>query len=74
MSEGEMMEFELNGHEYIELNKLLKFLRYAESGGEANLIIDNGDVMVNDEIETRRRKKLRAGDLVKYQQVFISIK
>ena len=69
-----MKEFELNGHEFIELNKLLKFLRFAGSGGEANQLIDSGDVMVNDEVETRRRKKLRAGDKVEFMGSTLIIK
>jgi ribosome-associated protein YbcJ (S4-like RNA binding protein) len=31
-----MIEFELNGHEFIPLNKLLKLLNLVQSGGEAN--------------------------------------
>ena len=62
-----MQEFHLNGKEYIELNKLLKLTRLVSTGGEANIYIDNGEVMVNDVVETRRRNKLRAGDVVKFQ-------
>lgn len=69
-----MKEFELNGHEYIELNKLMKFMRFACSGGEANQLIDSGEVVVNDEIETRRRKKLRTGDTVLFQGNAIIVK
>ncbi len=69
-----MKEFELNGHEFIELNKLLKFLRFAQSGGEANQLIDNGEVIVNNEVDTRRRKKLRVGDIVVFQGNSITIK
>jgi ribosome-associated protein len=69
-----MKEFELNGHEFIELNKLMKFLRFAGSGGEANQIIDDGEVIVNDVVETRRRKKLRTGDTILFQGNSILIK
>ncbi len=69
-----MKEFELNGHEFIELNKLMKFMRFAGSGGEANQLIDSGEVIVNDEVETRRRKKLRTGDKVLFQGNSIIIK
>ncbi len=58
------MEFELDGSEYIELNKLLKIMQVCSSGGEAKLFIKDGLVMVNGEVELQLRKKLRAGDLV----------
>ena len=35
-----------------------------ETGGQAKQLIQSGQVMVNGEVETRRRKKLRAGDEV----------
>ena len=62
-----MQEFFLKGKDYIELNKLLKLTRLVSTGGEANIYIDNGEVLVNGTIETRRRNKLRAGDVVKFQ-------
>jgi ribosome-associated protein len=62
-----MKEFELNGHGFIELNKLLKLMKWVGSGGEANAMIENGEVMVNNTVETRKRNKLRAGDVVVYK-------
>ena len=62
-----MKTFYLQEKEYIELNKLLKLTRLVNTGGEANIYIDNGEVLVNGAIETRRRNKLRAGDVVKFQ-------
>ncbi len=56
--------FDLNDQEFIPLNMLLKYLQLAETGGEANLLISNGHVKVNNAIETQKRKKLRAGDTV----------
>jgi len=58
------MKFSLQGREYIELNKLLKFLNIAESGGFANQMIMDGVVLLNDKVETRKRCKLRSGDIV----------
>jgi ribosome-associated protein len=69
-----MIEFDLKGHEYIALNNLIKFLALAETGGEANQRIENGEVKVNDQIETQKRKKLRAGDRVLFQNKLIIIK
>jgi len=50
--------------EPIELNKLLKFEALVSSGGEANQVITEGLVTLNGETETRKRKKIVAGDIV----------
>lgn len=47
--------------EYIQLKDLIKILGWVDTGGEANLRIDNREVSVNGEIETQRRKKIRRG-------------
>jgi ribosome-associated protein len=67
-------EFDLNGHEFIELNKLLKLLKFVGSGGEANSRIENGEVSVNGAIETRKRNKLRPGDTVQFQESSVLIR
>lgn len=67
-------EFDLNGHEFIELNKLLKLLKLVGSGGEANSRIENGEVIVNGAIETRKRNKLRPGDTVQFQESSVLIR
>ena len=48
--------------EFIKLEALLKFAGVAETGGEAKLAIQNGEVRVNGELCTMRGKKLRPGD------------
>jgi Uncharacterized conserved protein len=67
-------EFDLEGHEFIELNKLLKLLKLVGSGGEANSRIENGEVKVNGAVETRKRNKLKPGDLVIFQDNSILIR
>ena len=47
-----------------ELYKILKFEGLAASGGEAKQVIADGLVIVNGEIETRKRKKIVAGDTI----------
>lgn len=69
-----MIEFSLEGSEFIELNKILKLLRLADTGGEANFRISNGEVLVNDQTETQKRKKLRPGDIVSFNNKQIVIK
>jgi len=58
------MKFNLNGAEYIELIKLLKLLRIAESGGHAKIMVEDGEVKLNGQVESRKRAKLRVGDVV----------
>lgn len=55
--------FTLRG-EHITLDALLKATGLAGSGGEAKLLIQDGQVQVNGEPELRRGRKLRAGDEV----------
>ena len=51
----------------IKLDQFLKWVGVASTGGEAKLMIQDGDVTVNGIIETRRGRKLVAGDLVTVQ-------
>ena len=48
----------------IRLDHFLQFRGFAQTGGHAKLLIQDGEVTVNGEVETRRRRKLRAGDIV----------
>lgn len=67
------MNFELKDQEYIELNKLLKLLNLVGSGGEAKMRIDDGEAIVNGEVELRRRNKLRHGDQIEFAGTKITI-
>lgn len=67
------MTFSLREHDHIPLKNLLKVLNLVETGGEANLRITNGEVRVNGSTETQKRKKLRPGDLVEFEQHQITI-
>ncbi len=53
--------------EFIELCQVLKFEGLVSSGGEAKLVIADGQVSVNGEIDTRKRAKLRPGDTFAFQ-------
>ncbi|MBF2073466.1 MAG: RNA-binding S4 domain-containing protein [Synechococcales cyanobacterium C42_A2020_086] len=48
----------------IKLDQFLKWSNAAQTGGEAKLLIQSGQVRVNGEIETRRGRKLVVGDRV----------
>ena len=56
--------FQLQG-EFIELNVLLKLLGLAPSGGAAKALVAGGAVTVDGITETRIRRKLRAGQVVR---------
>ena len=48
--------------EYIKLQDLLKFAAAVSTGGEAKILIQEGDVTVNGEVCPMRGKKIRPGD------------
>lgn len=48
----------------IKLDSFLKWVGVAPTGGQAKLMIQDGEVMVNGAIETRRGRKLVTGDRV----------
>ena len=48
----------------LTLDQLLKLSGNVETGGHAKFLIQNGEVQVNGQVETRRRRKLVAGDVV----------
>jgi ribosome-associated protein len=60
----EPIAFDLRG-DYITLDALLKAAGLASSGGEAKTLIQEGGVTVNGEVDLRRGRKLRGGDVVK---------
>lgn len=52
--------------EYIKLEALLKLANLVGSGGEAKVLIQEGQVLVNGAVCTMRGKKLRSGDVVTF--------
>ncbi len=59
----QQIRFPLNG-DFIELFKLLKVLDISGTGGEAKVMIDQGLIKVNDKVDTRKRAKIKPGDIV----------
>ena len=59
--------FKVDG-EYIELMALLKAVGIAQTGGHAKMIVDDGNVLRNGEVELRRRAKCRKGDEIQINQ------
>ena len=60
------MEHQLKG-EFIELIKLLKFSGLVGTGGEAKIVVEEGEVMLNGETEFRKRAKIKKGDIVEFR-------
>lgn len=52
--------------EYITLGQALKLASLVSSGIEAKIVIQDGQVKVNGEVDTRRGKKLRPGDIFEF--------
>jgi ribosome-associated protein len=59
--------------DYIKLGQALKAANIVESGVMAKLVIQDGLVTVNGEVETRRGKKLVDGDVVSFEGETIRI-
>ncbi len=68
-----MIEFDLAEHDYIELHSLLKVTGLCESGGIAKLLVADGLVKLDGEIELRKRCKIRSGQTVAFndQQILV---
>ncbi len=58
---------------HIRLDQLLKREGVAGTGGQAKWLIQDGAVKVNGEVETRRGRKLRAGDRVEVGDARIEV-
>ncbi len=59
--------------EYINLDSLLKYAGVCSTGGEAKFLVQNGEILFNGEVCIMRKKKVRAGDTVKYQNTEIIV-
>ena len=73
--DDEIEEIAINT-EFIKLDQLLKWANLTGSGVEAKMFIQNGEVKVNDVVETRRGKKIYDGDVVEFagEKIVIRIK
>jgi len=67
-----VLKYELRD-DYIELFKLLKVLDLVDSGAEAKMIVADGHVRRNDEVETRKRAKIISGDVIEVADVKIEV-
>ncbi|MFA6189020.1 MAG: RNA-binding S4 domain-containing protein [Sulfuricurvum sp.] len=59
--------------EFIELHKLIKLLDLVDTGGQAKMLIEDGLVIRNGVIETRKRAKIIKGDKIQIGDVTITV-
>jgi len=59
---------------YIKLDSFMKWQNLVETGGQAKIAIQNSEVIVNGQVETRRGRKLVNGDKVTYQGKTLIVK
>ena len=70
---GEVMDEIEISTETIRLGQFLKLSNLVDSGSDAKFLLAGGEVSVNGEIETRRGRQLRAGDLVEFDGVEVRV-
>lgn len=59
--------------EFIRLDQLLKYASIVNTGGEAKVLIQEGQIKVNGEIILQRGKKIRNGDIVEKDDIKIKV-
>jgi len=57
----------------IELCKLLKIANLVSGGGEAKIVITQGYVLLNGEVEFQKRKKIKSGDIIQFNGETLSV-
>ena len=57
----------------IRLDQFLKAHAVVGTGGQAKLLIQDRQILVNGEVETRRRKQLKNGDVVQYEDLQLTV-
>jgi ribosome-associated protein len=72
LSGMERREIPIRG-EMIRLGQLLKLADFVDSGGEARDLLENEEVLVNGERETRRGRQLHPGDVISLTDAVLEI-
>ncbi|MES2110967.1 MAG: RNA-binding S4 domain-containing protein [Bacteroidota bacterium] len=60
-----MIEFKVDG-DHIPMIQLLKATNLVQTGGEAQIVVTEGQVMYNGHVDYRKRLKVRPGDTVEF--------
>jgi len=61
-----MIEFKVTG-DYIPLIQLLKAANLVQTGGEAQIVVTEGEVKYNGQVDYRKRLKVRKGDIIEFR-------
>ena len=61
-----MIEFKVTG-DYIPMIQLLKATGLVQTGGEAQIVVDHGEVLYNGQVDYRKRLKVKPGDMVEFR-------
>ena len=67
-----MIEFKLEG-DYIPMIQLLKAAHLVATGGEAQIVVEHGEVLYNGEVDYRKRLKVKQGDVVEFRGKTIKV-
>ena len=67
------MEKIIINEEYIRLDNLMKYSGMCNSGGRAKFLIQGGEVKLNGEVCKKKKKKIRHGDKVEYDNRIIEV-
>jgi len=67
-----MIEFKVEG-DYIPMIQLLKATGLVETGGEAQIVVAEGEVKYNGAVDYRKRLKVKAGDVVEFRGTKIKV-
>ena len=67
-----MIEFKITG-DFIPMIQLLKAANLVQTGGEAQIVVTEGEVMYNGHVDTRKRLKVRQGDTVEFNGQVIRV-
>jgi ribosome-associated protein len=67
-----MIEFKVTG-DYIPMIQLLKAANLVQTGGEAQIVVSEGEVKYNGHIDYRKRLKVRRGDTVEFRDAIIRV-
>ena len=60
--------------DFIKLGQALKLAGLVDSGVDAKFVIQDGQVKFNGEVDTRRGKKLYAGDTFEFEGTVVTVK
>jgi ribosome-associated protein len=67
-----MMEFKVTG-DYIPMIQLLKAAGLVQTGGEAQIVVTEGEVKYNGTVDYRKRLKVKKGDVVEFRGELITV-